>query len=687
MIRSQLRAPTLRASMLCASMLSTALLAVLVPALPASAWSTSATAPLALPTAAGECPAAGGVAVPEAPLATTGALIASGHGWGHSLGLSQYGALGAARLGCPASTILSTYYPGTTLAQQALRTAVTLRLLTAEAAGRSTVEAQVGTLTWVALTAKGATVTVAQPLGEKWLVQRRADGRGLTLTDAKGAQRFWVDNGGVLAVQQRGSVARVRSFGGAAGTTIRTDLRLRWDDTRFSASKRGLAVEQVMRDDASGSGVQKYLWGLAEVPASWPSAALQAQAIAARTYLVAGYADAADPAMYRIGTTTATQHYGGYAHELDDQAGGGAWQAAVDATDRQLVVGADGTPINAFYTSSHGGRSEDAQYVWAGPAVSYLQAIDDSRWDAASDNPFRSWSVGLAQTDVARRFGFDTVLDVRVAAPGTPERLAGVTVTGVKAGVTTTRTLTGAATRTALGLRSPSFTLRWLLPQTSQPLAGDFDGDGRGDVGWFAGGRVSLVTASGARRTYLLGGLGDRAVVGDWDGNGKDSVGVVSGNTWCLRNLVNTGPCDSTFRYGSVTDVPVAGRWRGGKVDGIGVWRAGKWLLRDTPGGGSAQQAFSWGRASDVPIVGDWNGDGTDTQGVVRGTRWFMANRLGTGVPHATSFAYGTATDRFVTGAWVGGRRSYPSTVAGSMFYQRAALSGGPVTRRVTLEP
>ena len=87
MMRYRLRASRLSAVLLCVGLLAVPVASIV----PASA------VPLA--TAAGECPAAGGVAVPEAPLATTGALIASGHGWGHSLGLSQYGALGAARLG------------------------------------------------------------------------------------------------------------------------------------------------------------------------------------------------------------------------------------------------------------------------------------------------------------------------------------------------------------------------------------------------------------------------------------------------------------------------------------------------------------------------------------------------------------------------------------------------------------
>ncbi len=538
-------------------------------------------------------------------------------------------------------------------------------------------------MTWVAVTARK---TVVQPKGSVWSVQRRADGRGLVLKDDKGAERFWVDKAGVLQLQQRGTIARVRSL---AGSSLRTDLRMRWDDTEFSATSSGLTAEQVLRDDATGTAVQKYLWGLAEVPASWPAAALQAQAIAARTYLVAGYAPATEPSTYRIGTTTATQHYGGVKHELEDAAAGGAWRAAVDATAGQVVNGADGAPIDAVFTSSHGGRSEDVRYVWGGPGVPYLRSVDDSRWDAASDNPFRSWSVGLSQQEVARRFGFDTVTDVRVGAPGGPDRVAGVSVTGNRGGVVSVRTLTGYAVRTALGLRSPSFTLQWLVPATSQPLAGDFDGDARGDVGWFAGGRVTLLTATGVRRSYALGGPSSRAVVGDFDGNGKDSVGVVTGTRWCLRNLVRSGACDVGFDYGTPTDVPVSGRWHGGRADGVGVWRDGQWFLKDVAGAGPTTTRFAWGRPGDAPVVGDWDGDGTDSQGVVRSGRWFLGRTLESASP-STSFTYGGPADRFVAGTWAGGRRSLAGVVAGSTFFLRVPAGPGGsqvTTRRVTLAP
>ena len=635
-------------------------------------------------SAAASCPSPGGVGVRRAPMTTSGALVVNGHGWGHSLGLSQYGAQGAARLGCSAATILATYYRGTTLERRDVRPSVTLRLLSAEPAGRSTVTAQGGPLTWVAVSADQ---TVEQPAGTTWTVRRRADLSGIVLIDELGTERFWVAHGGRLVVRERGSVARVRSFGGTRGTTVRTDLRLRWDDTEFTSSTRGLSALQVLRDDATGSAVQKYLWGLAEVPASWPAAALQAQAIAARTYLVAGYANPTDSSSYRIGTTSATQHYGGYRHEAQDQAAGGAWKAAVDATDRMLVIGPEGRPINAFYTSSHGGRSEDVRYVWRSAAVSYLKPLDDSRWDTASDNPYRSWAVGRSQADVARRFAMDTVSDVRVAPATTAGRLDGVTVTGMRRGVRVVRTLSGSAARTALGVRSPSFTVRWVRPQNSQPLAGDFDGDGRGDVGWFGSGRVTLLTATGTRYAYLLGRTGDRAVVGDWDGDGRDSVAVVTGDLWCLRNARSTGPCDVRFRYGRSTDTPVAGSWRGGAVDGIGVWRAGRWLLRHTPTSGAPEVDMVWGRSTDVPVVGDWNGDGVATHGVVRAGRWFVADQLVSRTPHTLTYTHGTAADRFVAGAWAGDGVSYPATVTGPVFSMRSAESSGLRTGRVVLAP
>ena len=70
--------------------------------------------------AAAACPSSGGVSIPRAT--ASGDVVFRGGGWGHGLGMSQYGAQGAARLGCDAGQILTRYYAGTTVAAKAMPT-------------------------------------------------------------------------------------------------------------------------------------------------------------------------------------------------------------------------------------------------------------------------------------------------------------------------------------------------------------------------------------------------------------------------------------------------------------------------------------------------------------------------------------------------------------------------------------
>src|SRR5687768_13091501 len=82
---------------------------------------------VAAPAAAAGCPSPGGAAVPEAP--ANGEVVFRGHGWGHGLGMSQYGAQGGAKLGCTYGQILSTYYRGSVLRTEAMPGSIYLRML------------------------------------------------------------------------------------------------------------------------------------------------------------------------------------------------------------------------------------------------------------------------------------------------------------------------------------------------------------------------------------------------------------------------------------------------------------------------------------------------------------------------------------------------------------------------------
>lgn len=141
-----------------------------------------------------------------------------------------------------------------------------------------------------------------------------------------------------------------------------------------------------------------YLLGLAEVPRSWPEAALDAQVIAARTYAWRSvrrgtFRD------YDICATVACQVFRGA--EVMLAPGGDRWRAAVERTSGQALV-ADGEPILARYFSTSGGRTYANEEVFdSSGAFPYLQAIADP-YDALS--PLHRWEVRFPRAE------FDAIL-------------------------------------------------------------------------------------------------------------------------------------------------------------------------------------------------------------------------------------------------------------------------------------
>jgi SpoIID/LytB domain protein len=399
---------------------------------------------LAAQQVAATCPRSGGAKVAEARTPDAAVKI-YGHGWGHGMGMSQYGAEGAARLGCDYRTILDTYYHDSSVVTRTLGADVVLKL--AANAARSKLAAETGPVTWV-----GASRRAVQPAGSTWSVARRTvSGQvGLVLLDQNGISRLFVPNASPLSARHSGVVVMVHPTGGSSG------LRTRWDTARFIGSPSGIAVTEVLDAGQGYTAVQKYLMGLAEVPVSWPIEALKAQVVAARTYLNSKYSPALG--VYTLSTTTSDQVYRGFDQESKDAALGGPWHKAVVATAGQVIVDAAGRVIEAMYSSSTGGYTENRQYVYGHYGISYLTAVDDSRWDNASDNPYRRWSKGFSTAALAKRFGFDSVSSWAVAKRGSAARLAGVRITGKRHGKTVTVSFTGTDARAKLGLRSPGFT-------------------------------------------------------------------------------------------------------------------------------------------------------------------------------------------------------------------------------------
>ncbi len=142
--------------------------------------------------------------------------------------------------------------------------------------------------------------------------------------------------------------------------------------------------------------VETYLRGVVplESPAGWPAAALQAQAIVARTYALQKRTLSR---AYDVLATDADQRYGGPAAE------NAATSAAVDATRGQTLAYLGG-PASVFYSSCCGGHSADAGELWGHAGLPYLRGVDDPYCTASPDYRWqRALALDRAQAALADR--------------------------------------------------------------------------------------------------------------------------------------------------------------------------------------------------------------------------------------------------------------------------------------------
>ena len=85
--------------------------------------------------------AAGAGQATAAPPSPT-AFVLAGGGWGHGVGMSQWGAFGQAKAGRDYRAILAHYYPGTTLGPSPVAVPAKLRVLVADGVAAITVTTQ-----------------------------------------------------------------------------------------------------------------------------------------------------------------------------------------------------------------------------------------------------------------------------------------------------------------------------------------------------------------------------------------------------------------------------------------------------------------------------------------------------------------------------------------------------------------
>lgn len=343
----------------------------------------------------------------------------AGGGWGHGVGMSQYGALGMAQAGRSDAQILTTYYPGTSLATRAPTD--DLRVLIAERRARLTFVTGATTVfgTLGAVPA-GRTVTVTRE-GANLRVSGAVSGVLPSLA-VHYAPRVGPLRTGDLRVSETGNTYRYGTL------VVRPD------------------VGGTLRAVVHGLTMQQYLYGVAEVPASWHTHALRAQVIAART-IAQKRTDARRRALdHDLVATVFDQVYAGSTHQHP------RWVDAVNVTNARFVT-YRGALIDAVYSSSNGGHSETAQYVWGG-SVPYLTARRDT-WDAVAANPNHGWERTYSGAQLGAWFGVGTATSVQISGNlGASGRTDRATVRVV--GTSRTATMTGTQFRQTVNAHNPT---------------------------------------------------------------------------------------------------------------------------------------------------------------------------------------------------------------------------------------
>ena len=198
----------------------------------------------------------------------------------------------------------------------------------------------------------------------------------------------------------------------------------------------------------------------------------------------------------------------------------------------------------------------------------------------------------------------------------------------------------------------------------SLPVVGDWNGDGREDIGVFDQTVWTLEVAATAGlfhtdyvpfATIAFGGVGDLPIVGDWDGDGVDTIGVYrpSDATFLLRNSNTAGNPDLVAAFGFPTAIPLVGDWDGDGDTTIGVVdpASAGFFLRNENAAGNPDFQFVFGLAGDLPVAGDWDGDGAETIGIFRNGLFALRNDNSTGAADL-SFSFGQAGDRPLAGDW-----------------------------------
>lgn len=362
-------------------------------------------------------------------------VTVKGHGYGHGIGMSQYGAEGAARKGLSATSILRYYYPGTSLVKKSAKIRV---LISADTSPTVTVKSRSGLVYRNVTTNARRTLSTKNTAGttiEQWRIEvdPAKKSRSILQYRVKGT---WSTYGKVAPWT---GPAQIEASSGALGLVLPNSSVASYRGALRSVPPTAGSAD---RNTVNVLGLEEYTRGVvaAEVPSSWRAATLRAQSVAARTY---GLRSLTSSRYYDICDTTSCQVYRGVGGETSST------NAAV-STSAGLVLMYQGKPALAQFSSSSGGRS-------AAGSEPYLKDKVDA-YDGWSGNANHDWSTSLKASTIEKKYpSLGTLKRLTVTSrTGTGEDGGRVTRFALVGSRTTIR-MSGPDARFGLGLKSAWF--------------------------------------------------------------------------------------------------------------------------------------------------------------------------------------------------------------------------------------
>ncbi len=395
------------------------------------------------------------------PAGTAGAepeATFTGSGWGHGVGLSQYGAKAMGADGATYQEILGRYFTGTAIGPPS--TLVADSFLVSDP-----------TPLWVGLIQNSSTVSFIVETGSAEICFDNPD-LCTAIASEGDVWRFAPNTSGSCSFLRQnyggGWVVVGSSLGCAASVRPRTSQTV--ISVPFKARSYRSGTLRFRRAPGSGGihvvlevGVESYMKGLSLVPESWAPATIQAQAVTSRSNALWSAVDRGPEESFDLARReechcnlydgSPDQVFRGYTGETSHP----NWVEAVTSTTQQ-VMGFGGSVAFGLFSSSSGGWTESYGDVFDGIGHPYLQSVDDSSaFSVSAANPHAVWGASSDQSVLAEAFGFSWVSDMVVTERNDSGSARTVAVSGIRSGRPATDLLNAVDVHSALSLRSTTF--------------------------------------------------------------------------------------------------------------------------------------------------------------------------------------------------------------------------------------